>query len=62
MRFPAGRRQVSVDRAREDRSDDWEERASYDATPTPGDRRLFVISIASLALATLVVVALWLAH
>jgi hypothetical protein len=62
MRFSIGRRPVSEDHAREARSAGWEERASYEATPTSGDRRLFLVSIASLALAILVVVALWLAR
>ena len=62
MRFSIGRRLVSVDRTREAEGAAWEQRASYEATPTRGDRRLFLVSIAFLALAILVVVALWLAR
>jgi hypothetical protein len=62
MRFSIGRRLLPLDRAREAGSVEWEERASYEATPSSGDRRLFLVSIASVALAILVVVALWLAH
>jgi len=57
-----GRRLVTSDRTREPRDADWEQRASYEATPTRGDRRLFFVSIASLALAILVILALWLAR
>jgi hypothetical protein len=59
-RLSIGRHLVSVDRTREAGDADWEQTANYAATPTSVDRRLFLVSIASLALAILVVVALWL--
>ena len=62
MRLSLGSRLSSTDRTEEGESADWEERASYAATPTHAARRLFLVSIASLALAILVVVALRFAH
>ena len=53
---------LTSDRSRVARPAEWEERASYDATPTRADRRLFFVSLASVALAILIVVALWLAR
>ena len=60
--FSVGRHLVTIDRTREAPDADWEQSASYEATPTRGDRRLFFVSIASLALAILVILALWLAR